>query len=227
MKAMHRLIVTSETYRRSSLARPDLHVVDPVNKFLAHQSRLRLDAEIVRDVSLAASGLLAPTLGGPPVYPPQPEGVMNLGQVRRPWLASTGPDRYRRGLYTHYWRATPHPAVAVFDAADSFSACTRRLRSNTPLQALTLLNDQQFFEFAGALAKRILSEGGPDDSARLDYAFRLCVSRQPNNKERPRLLALLADLRQPNASDPAATEQEAWTTVARVLLNLDETIPRE
>jgi mono/diheme cytochrome c family protein len=89
MKAMHRLIVTSETYRRSSLARPDLHVVDPVNKFLAHQSRLRLDAEIVRDVSLAASGLLAPTLGGPPVYPPQPEGVMNLGQVRRPWLAST------------------------------------------------------------------------------------------------------------------------------------------
>ena len=227
MKALHRLIVTSSTYRQSSHARPDLHVVDPVNKFLAHQSRLRLDAEVVRDVGLAASGLLAPKLGGPPVYPPQPEGVMNLGQNRRPWNASTGEDRYRRGLYTHYWRATPHPAVAVFDAADSFSACTRRLRSNTPLQALTLLNDQQFFEFAGALAQRVLREGGTDDAARLDYAFRLCVARPPAAKERTRLLALLAELRTPNAKDPAASEQAAWTTVARVLLNLDESITRE
>jgi hypothetical protein len=227
MKALHRLIVTSATYRQSSHARPDLHVVDPVNQLLAHQSRLRLDAEIVRDVALAASGLLAPKLGGPPVYPPQPDGVMNLGQNRRPWNASTGEDRYRRGLYTHYWRATPHPAVAVFDAADSFSACTRRLRSNTPLQALTLLNDQQFFEFAGALAQRIQRDGGTDDAARLDYAFRLCVARPPHAQEHTRLLALLADLRTPNAKDPAASEQEAWTTVARVLLNLDETITRE
>ncbi|MSU24703.1 MAG: DUF1549 domain-containing protein [Opitutus sp.] len=227
MKALHRLIVSSATYRQSSRERPDLHVVDPLNKFLAHQSRLRLDAEIVRDVALAASGLLAPQLGGPPVYPPQPDGVMNLGQSSRPWIASTGHDRYRRGLYTHYWRATPHPAAAVFDAADSFSACTRRLRSNTPLQALTLLNDQQFFEFAGALAKRVLAEGGNDDSARLDYAFRLCVARPPAPKERTRLLALLADLRTPRATDPAASEAEAWTTIARVLLNLDETITRE
>jgi mono/diheme cytochrome c family protein len=227
MKALHRLIVTSATYRQSSHARPDLHVVDPVNKLLAHQSRLRLDAEIVRDVALAASGLFAPQLGGPPVFPPQPDGVMNLGQSSRPWTASTGADRHRRGLYTHYWRATPHPAVAVFDAADSFSACTRRLRSNTPLQALTLLNDQQFFEFAGALAQRVLREGGPDDPARLDYAFRLCVARSPNANERTRLLALLTQLRTPTASDPAATDQEAWTTIARVLLNLDETITRE
>jgi hypothetical protein len=227
MKALHRLIVTSATYRQSSHARPDLHVVDPVNKLLAHQTRLRLDAEIVRDVALAASGLLAPQLGGPPVYPPQPEGVMNLGQVQRTWTPSTGADRHRRGLYTHYWRATPHPAVAVFDAADGFSACTRRLRSNTPLQALTLLNDQQFFEFAGDLAQRVLREGGSDDPARLDYAFRLCVARSPNANERTRLLALLAQLRTPTASDPAATDQEAWTTIARVLLNLDETITRE
>ena len=227
MKTLHRLIVTSATYRQSSHARPDLHVVDPVNKLLAHQARLRLDAEIVRDVALAASGLLAPKLGGPPVFPPQPDGVMNLGQSSRPWTASAGPDRYRRGLYTHYWRATPHPAVAVFDAADSFSACTRRLRSNTPLQALTLLNDQQFFEMAGALAQRVLRDGGPDDSARLDHAFRLCVARPPAAQERTRLLALLADLRTLNAKDPAASEQEAWTTVARVLLNLDETITRE
>ena len=227
MKALHRLIVTSATYRQSSRARPDLNVSDPVNKFLAHQSRLRLDAEIVRDVSLTASGLLVEKLGGPPVYPPQPEGVMNLGQVKRDWTASTGPDRYRRGLYTHYWRATPHPAVAVFDAADGFSACTRRLRSNTPLQALTLLNDQQFFEFAGALAERVLREGGRDDSARLDYAFRLCVSRPPSAKERDRLLTLLAQLRAATPTDPAATPQQAWTTLARVLLNLDETITRE
>jgi len=115
----------------------------------------------------------------------------------------------------------------VFDAADSFSACTRRLRSNTPLQALTLLNDQQFFEMAGALAQRVLRDGGPDDSARLDHAFRLCVARPPAAQERTRLLALLADLRTLNGKDPAASEQEAWTTVARVLLNLDETITRE
>ncbi|MCX6954788.1 MAG: PSD1 and planctomycete cytochrome C domain-containing protein [Verrucomicrobia bacterium] len=227
MKALHRLIVTSATYRQSSRARPDLHVVDPVNKYLAHQSRLRLDAELVRDASLTASGLLVETVGGPPVYPPQPDGVMNLGQVKRAWNASTGPDRYRRGLYTFYWRATPHPAVAVFDAADGFSACTRRLRSNTPLQALTLLNDQQFYEFAGALADRILRDGGPDDAARLDYGFRLCVSRRPHAKERDRLLALLAQVRAGTPTDPAATDKEAWTTVARVLLNLDETITRE
>lgn len=227
LKALHRLIVTSATYRQSSRERPDLHVIDPVNKLLARQSRLRLDAEIVRDVSLAASGRLDAKLGGPPVFPPQPDGVMNLGQSRRDWTASTGGDRFRRGLYTHYWRATPHPAVAVFDAADGFSACTRRLRSNTPLQALTLLNDQQFFELARALAERVLREGGADDSARLDHAFRLCVARLPAAQEKTRLLALLAQLRTPTANDPAASEQEAWTTVTRVLLNLDETITRE
>ena len=226
MKAMHRLIVTSETYQRSSVARPDLELADPLNKLLARQNRLRLDAELVRDVALSASGLFVPKLGGPPVFPPQPDGVMNLGQVRRTWIASTGPDRYRRALYTHHWRATPHPAVAVFDAPDGFSACTRRLRSNTPLQALTLLNDLQFFEFAEALAARVLREGGDRDTARLDYAFRLCVSRPPTAAERDRLLALLRELQTPTATDPAATPQAAWTTVARVLLNLDETITR-
>jgi hypothetical protein len=226
MKAMHRLIVTSETYQRSSAARPDLELADPLNKLLARQNRLRLDAELVRDVALSASGLFVPKIGGPPVYPPQPDGVMNLGQNHRAWNASTGPDRYRRALYTHHWRATPHPAVAVFDAPDGFSACTRRLRSNTPLQALTLLNDLQFFEFAEALAARVLREGGDRDAARLDYAFRLCVARPPTAAERDRLLALLRELQTPTATDPAATPQAAWTTVARVLLNLDETITR-
>ena len=226
MKAMHRLIVTSATYQRSSLARPDLALSDPLNKLLSHQNRLRFDAELVRDVALSASGLLEPKLGGPPVFPPQPDGVMNLGQSKRAWVASTGASRNRRALYTHHWRATPHPAIAVFDAPDGFSACTRRLRSNTPLQALTLLNDLQFFEFAEALAARVLREGGATEASRLDHAFRLCVSRPPTDAERTRLLALLRDLQTPNATDPAATPQQAWTTVSRVLLNLDETITR-
>ncbi|MGH7958231.1 MAG: DUF1553 domain-containing protein, partial [Opitutaceae bacterium] len=223
----HRLIVTSATYRQSSHVRPELEIVDPVNKLLARQSRLRLDAEIVRDVALAASGTLVPNLGGPPVYPPQPDGVMTLGQVKRPWKPSGGANRFRRGLYTHWWRATPHPALAVFDAADGFSACTRRLRSNTPLQALTLLNDRQFFEFAGALAERIQREGGPDDRAKIEFAFRLCVSRPPGEGEADRLINLLRQMQAPAEGEPPATPQEAWTTIARVLLNLDETITRE
>lgn len=227
LKALHRLIATSSTYRQSSRVRPDLEIVDPVNRLLARQSRLRLDAEIVRDVALAASGTLVPKLGGPPVYPPQPDGVMTLGQVKRTWMPSEGPDRYRRGLYTHWWRATPHPALAVFDAADGFSACTRRLRSNTPLQALTLLNDRQFFEFAGALAERIQREGDADDVTKLQFAFKLCVSRSPSPDETQRLTNLLQELQAPSGSEPAATAQEAWTTIARVLLNLDETITRE
>jgi hypothetical protein len=227
LKALHRLIVTSATYRQASRARPDLEIVDPVNRLLARQSRLRLDAEVVRDVALAASGLLVPTLGGPPVYPPQPDGVMNLGQVQREWKSSEGPDRYRRGLYTHFWRATPHPALAVFDAADGFSACTRRLRSNTPLQALTLLNDRQFFEFAGALAERIEREGGADEAARIDFAFKLCVARPPTADEARRVSELLRQVQEPVGDVPAATPREAWLTVARVLLNLDESITRE
>jgi hypothetical protein len=228
MKAMHRLIVTSATYRQSSRVRPELEISDPLNKLLARQSRLRLDAELVRDVALSASGLLAPKLGGPPVFPPQPDGVMNLGQSKRSWIPSTGENRYRRGLYTHFWRATPHPALAVFDAADGFSACTRRLRSNTPLQALTLLNDQQFFEFAGALAKRVQTDKSGDVSAQLEHAFQLCVARKPSAKERERLVALFQDqLASAETPDEPGKLAEAWTTVARVLLNLDETITRE
>jgi len=178
LKALHRLIVTSATYRQSSRARPELDLIDPSNKLLARQSRLRLDAEIVRDVALSASGLLAPKLGGPPVFPPQPDGVMTLGQIKRSWTPSTGADRYRRGLYTHFWRATAYPALTVFDAPDAFSACTRRLRSNTPLQALTLLNDQAYFEFAEALAKRLLTHAPKNRAA----ADRLRLSSLPGPK---------------------------------------------
>jgi len=223
IKAIHRLIVTSATYRQSSRARPELDLIDASNKLLARQSRLRLDAEIVRDVALSASGLLAPKLGGPPVFPPQPDGVMTLGQIKRSWTPSTGADRYRRGLYAHFWRATPYPALVVFDAPDAFSACTRRLRSNTPLQALTLLNDQAYFEFAEALANRLLNQGPKTEPQRIDYAFRLCLARNPSASEKQRLEQLLSQ----QLAQERGNERAAWTTLARVLLNLDETITRE
>jgi hypothetical protein len=205
LKHMHRLIVTSQTYRQASeVPSPASQAAktDPNNMLLWRQTRLRLDAEIVRDVCLTASGLLSPKLGGPPVYPPIPEGVLSLGQVKRTWPLSQGPDRYRRGLYTFVFRATPPPGLSVFDAPDGFSTCTRRLRSNTPLQALTLLNDGSFVEFAQALEKIVKKEG-------LDAAFRRCTARLPTEEERATLSHL-----QP---------QE----IARVLLNLDETITRE
>jgi Protein of unknown function (DUF1553)/Protein of unknown function (DUF1549)/Planctomycete cytochrome C len=202
LKSMHRLIVTSDTYRQSSLNRKDLREKDPNNYLLARQQRLRLDAEIVRDVSLVASGLFANKMGGPPVFPPIPEGVMSQGQSKREWKISKGDDRFRRGLYTFIYRATPPPSLSVFDAPEGFSTCTRRMRSNTPLQALTLLNDAAFYEFATGLEKIIKRDG-------LETAFRRCTSRSPTKEE----LAILKSLDTQNA--------------ARALLNLDETVTRE
>jgi hypothetical protein len=204
LKRLHRLIVTSATYQQTSAIGKNSRgqQVDPKNYLLWRQTRLRLDAEIVRDVSLAASGLLSKKMYGVPVYPPIPEGVLGLGQVKRPWPLSKGEDRYRRGLYTFVFRSTPPPALSVFDAPDGFSTCTRRIRSNTPLQALTLLNDGAFFEFAQALANIIEQEG-------LNVAFERCTSRLPTDEE-TKVLAKLDAL-----------------TQARVLLNLDETITRE
>jgi hypothetical protein len=242
MKAMHRLIVTSSTYRQSSTARPDLATIDPTNKLLARQSRLRVDAEIVRDIGLSASGLLSRKVGGPPVFPPQPAGVTSVGQVNHPWNVSKGEDRYRRGLYTFVFRNSVHPLLGAFDIADATSTCTRRNRSNTPLQALNLLNDEAFVEFAQALAGRTLKEAPPDDASRIDYAFRLCTARKPAADERVALLSVLDKLekqfesapddakalcgkRVPEGTPPARFA--AWTVVARVLLNLDETITRE
>jgi hypothetical protein len=233
LKTMHRLIVNSATYRQSSRSRPELNGIDPNNRLLARQNRLRVDAEVVRDCALAASGLLNLKLGGPSVFPPIPEGVMSLGQLRREWKASVGDDRYRRGLYTFYYRATPPPALAVFDEPDGFSTCTRRLRSDTPLQALTLLNDAQFYELAQGLATRLFREECQTDQARLELAFRLCVARAPKPEEKRTLQDLLA--KQLAAKDVACNappgidtgQFAAWTTIARVLLNLDETITRE
>jgi hypothetical protein len=183
---------------------------------------LRLEAEFVRDAALRASGLLSPRIGGPSVFPPQPDGLYRFTQIDKNWRANVGPERYRRGLYTYFWRSAPHPSLTVFDAPDASCTCTRRNRSNTPLQALTLLNDQGQYEFARALAARVLREGGEDDAGRLRYAFRLCLARQPNTREQQRLGELLARERA-----GAAPADEAWVTVARVLLNLDEFITRE
>ncbi|MCY2982236.1 MAG: PSD1 and planctomycete cytochrome C domain-containing protein [Planctomycetota bacterium] len=202
LKELHRLIVHSKTYQQSSADRADLREKDRGNYWLAKQRRLRLDGEIVRDVELAACGLLSPKLGGPPVYPPIPDGVMSRGQVKREWKVSKGEDRYRRGLYTFVYRATPPPSLNVFDAPDGYSTCTRRPRSNTPLQALTLMNDAGFFEFAGALEKIIQTEG-------IVVAFRRCVARPPTTEE----VAILQGLDSLSA--------------ARALLNLDETVTRE
>jgi mono/diheme cytochrome c family protein len=234
MKAMHRLIVTSATYRQSSHNRPELAAIDPRNRILARQNRIRLDAEVVRDAGLAASGLFCNRIGGPSVFPPQPDGVFRLTQIQREWKADSGPDRYRRGMYTHFWRSAPHPALTVFDAPESTTTCTRRNRSNTPLQALTLLNDQAFFDFAKGLATRVLHEPATNDRERLHRAFRLCLARPPCPAEEERLGRLLAEFqtqdteaRLPTPSGIDATKWVAWVMVARVLLNLDEFITRE
>ena len=241
LKHIHRLIVTSATYRQSSKVRGDLANVDANNKLLARQNRMRLDSEIVRDVALTASGLLNDKIGGPSVFPPQPAGVMTLGQSKREWKPSAGADRYRRGLYTFFWRATPHPALTVFDAPDGFSTCTRRIRSNTPLQSLTLLNDEAYVEFSQAMAAKLLKEPGNDDE-RITRAFRYCLSRPPSAEEKQRLRDLLnaemaalkktpEDVNRIVGSKPPENtdlvQLAAWTTVSRVILNLDETITRE
>jgi hypothetical protein len=220
IKYMDRLIVTSSTYRQSSQVRPELQARDPSNRLLARQERLRLEAEIIRDIALSASGLLNPAIGGPGVYPPQPPEIFAFTQNKHPWPESRGPDRYRRGLYTFIWRQSQHPLLATFDAPDAQTACTRRNRSNTPLQALHLANDPTFVEFAGALAKRIVANGPSDDAGRIDYAWKRCLSRVPTPPEAARLLKYLKEQRQ---VDP----DQAWTMVARALLNLDEFITRE
>jgi mono/diheme cytochrome c family protein len=242
LKRMHRLIVTSATYRQASQQRSDLAEVDPANRLYARQMRLRLDAEIIRDVALAAGGLLNLTIGGPSVYPPQPDGVFDFTQDKKPWNTGTGPDRYRRGMYTYLWRSSPYPAMTVFDFPDANVTCTRRNRSNTPLQSLTLANDQQFVEIAQGLAVRTLTEKLADDAARLRYAFRVCLAREPKPAEGARLAKLLSQQRNEFAANLKEAERltpplvpvqaniqefAAWTAVARVLLNLDEFITRE
>jgi hypothetical protein len=243
LKAMHKLIVTSATYRQSSAARPEVATRDPLNVLLARQSRPRLEAEIVRDVSLAAAGLLSSTVGGPSVRPPQPAGISELtyaGSAR--WVESTGNDRHRRGMYTWFQRTSPYPMLMTFDAPDSNLCCVRRERSNTPLQALTLLNDAVFFECAQALGRRILAEQPGTTPERIRHAFRLCLVREPSPSELTRLEQLFEELRATCRSKPEAAAQllgktkpagvdpaeaAAWIALARTILNLDEFVTRE
>jgi hypothetical protein len=240
VKRMHKLIVGSATYRQSSRTRPELLSRDPDNRLLARQSRLRLTAELVRDSTLAVSDLLNPAIGGKSVFPPQPASVSEL-VYRNHWKESKGPDLYRRGLYVFRKRSMPYPQMAVFDAPDGFTVCTRRGRSTTPLQALNLLNDPVFLEAARGVATKVLREAAGGSPGRVDYAFRLCLARTPNPGERDRLLSYVEQQRRIVRQDPESVESlfspqgvegldrveaAAWVGVASVLLNLDEFIVR-
>jgi hypothetical protein len=179
MKAMHRLIVTSATYRQDGRVTPELLQRDPQNVLLARGPRNRVEAEMVRDVALSVSGLLSDKIGGPSVFPPQPDGVTEQSYGAVTWTPSKGPDRWRRGMYTYLKRTSPYPAMLTFDAPNAETSCVRRVKSNTPLQALTLLNDQVFVEAAQALARRVLKESpSSDESARVRLMFRLCTGRE-------------------------------------------------
>jgi len=204
-KAIIREIVLSATYRQSSQARPELKDLDPENRLLARQSRLRLPAEAIRDAALRVAGLLDAKIGGPSIKPPQPDGVSSLGYSSgTKWQVSPGTARYRRGVYIHYQRTTPYPLLSNFDAPRSTTASCRRTRSNTPLQALNLLNDPVFLEAAERLGQRAKS---------IDEAFELALQRLPTPAERTRLQRFVAE--------------NNTTLMASILLNLDEFITRE
>ncbi len=249
VKGLQKLIVTSAAYRRDAKADRAGLEADPENRWLARGPRFRLDAEAIRDNALAISGLLVPAVGGPSVYPYQPAGLWEevafggdfSSQSYKP---STGEALYRRGLYTYWKRSLPYPSLATFDAPNREVCAVQRPRTNTPLQALVLLNDPAYVEAARVLGQRVLAQGGPDPTSRLDFAFRLCVARPPTDRERDILLALyrrqLDHFRQdpkaaeallkvgesprPPGLDPA--ELAAWTAIGNVLLNLDETITK-
>lgn len=223
VKKLHRLILLSETYRQSSKVTPELLRKDPANRLLARGPRFRVDAEIVRDIALAASGLLDVKIGGPSVYPPAPASLFVPPASYGPknWHEDGGSDRYRRALYTFRYRSVPYPMLQAFDAPNGDFSCVRRTRSNTPLQALTTLNEPLFVEAARALASRTIREGGFTDADRLTYAFRRCLARRPSPGENAELLSFLTRQR------ARLDEFSAWTALSRVLLNLDETITKE
>jgi cytochrome c553/mono/diheme cytochrome c family protein len=242
IKHMHRLIVNSATYRQSSKITPELYARDQYNRLLARGPRFRVEGEIVRDIALAASGLLNAKIGGKSIMPPAPAFIFQppASYAPFPWIDETGPDKYRRAVYTWRRRSTPYPALQAFDVPNADFSCVRRARSNTPLQALTTLNEQLFMESAQALARRVIQQGGTDTD-RLTYGFQLCLTRKPTPDEQQELLAFLERQRTrfaegwlepkklaedvPAGSNP--TQVAAWTAVSRLLLNLDETITKE
>jgi len=244
MKRLHRLIVSSATYRQSSKFEPSHPKKDPNNIWLSRQSRLRVDAEIVRDLGLAVSGLLHDELGGPSVYPPQPDGVYAFTQRKAAWPTSKGHDRYRRGMYTFFMRSAPYPMLTTFDTPRFNTTCTQRTRSNTPLQSLAMANDQAMLESIRGLGARISKLDETSDRERVNYSYRVCFSRQADDRETERLLEYikasregfqndistatkLADAVDEKMTDEEVVELAVWVSVARVLVNLDEFITRE
>jgi mono/diheme cytochrome c family protein len=244
LKAMHRIIVTSATYRQASTVTPLLKERDPFNRLLARGPRFRIEAEMLRDQALAVSGLLNPRVGGPSVFPYQPEGIWIAPYSGDRWVTGKDGDQFRRGLYTFWRRTSPYASFLAFDAPSREVCTERRLRSNTPVQALVTLNDPAFVAAAAGLARRVVSEGGATDKDRLMFAFRAVTARRPQARESRRLLDLLASSRQRYAADPASAgklasiglgkppdgsglaDLAAWTVVANVLLNLDETLTK-
>jgi len=244
-KKLLRLIVTSAMYRQSSQVSALLRERDPRNRLLARAPRVRLEAEMVRDQAMALSGLLTRKLGGPSVFPPQPDGLWQAAfNGERTWATSRGADRYRRGLYVFWRRTVPYPSMATFDAPSREICAVRRVRTNTPLQSFVTLNDPVFVEAAQALARRIVSEGGNDVRGRVRFSLALCLCR-PAQPEQVQALVALYDAEiaryrndakaaaalagEESISMPAGTspaELAAWTTVANVLLNLDAVLTK-
>ena len=245
-KELIRTIVTSATYRQSSVVRPELIETDPQNLLLARQNRVRVEAEIIRDLSLSVSGLLSAKTGGPSVFPPLPPGVAELSYANNfKWATSKGEDRFRRGMYTFFKRTSPHPNLTLFDCPDANLTCVSRHSSNTPLQALTLLNNETFVEAAREFGKRLLKQNASDDD-RLVHAFRLCVSRPPTVSEIDEFREMLTSSRKwyeahtdaaaglagksdgpaSAAKEAATVESAAWIATCRIMLNMDEFITR-
>jgi hypothetical protein len=235
MKKLHRLIVTSATYRQSSKVLPEQTAKDPDNRLLSHFPRTRLEAEMIRDGALRAADLLSLKMGGPPVKPPQAEGISEVAYGNPKWEAAAGDDRYRRSLYTFVKRTAPFALYNTFDAPTGETCIARRDVSNTPLQALTLLNDIVFIESARVLGKRLAGISGPDDD-RLREAYRRVLGRLAREDELPLLRTFLATQRKRLESGelvavslggPNATKEAAvWTLLARALFNLDETVTK-
>ena len=237
LKKLHRLIVTSATYRQSSHADLERVSKDPQNRLLSRGPQVRLEAEIVRDVALRASGLLSEKMGGPGVYPPQPAGVTEVAYGNPSWPTSSGDDRHRRSLYTFIKRTAPFALYNTFDAPTGESCVARRDVSNTPLQALTLLNDVFFLEVSQAMGQSLALQEGTVES-RIGQAFRRCVTRPPTDQDLDLLTRFYKTQHQRFASkelDAAAVagdgrgdvvDRATWTVLARALLNLDETITK-
>ena len=232
MKALLRELVTSATYRQSAKASPALIERDPRNRLLARGPQQRLTAEMVRDQALLASGLLSDKMGGPPVMPPQPAGVWNSVYNESKWKDATGPDRYRRAIYTYIKRTSGYPSFLTFDASDHDTSLARRIPTNTPLQALVTLNDPVYYEASEALARRMIADQQSID-ARIQYGARLVLSRDPTDRELAALRALFQRTVAPPILQPAAwrgradaRELAAMTAVASVLINLDAALTR-